>query len=168
MERQKIAEEMRLQDKWYEEARYMKPEKFQDFFRHLSEDYEHDYGTVCHAMAAIGLAAMWAFNNSDGARGGITGFQSGIVLWQVIKEWEFRDNECGLRLQDMDNLLYPQYAYHFNSISQRQWTAVQEKARKCIEENKKNGTAHPDIVEHWKSIVNGIVPFGLHIRGEKE
>lgn len=53
-----ITEEMHLQDEWYKKAKSMKPEDFPEFFRELTEDYIHDYGTVCHAMAAIGLAAM--------------------------------------------------------------------------------------------------------------
>lgn len=71
MEKQIITEGMQIQDEWFKEANSsMTLEKFLEFFRYLSEDYVHDYGTVCHAMAAVGLAAMWAFNNSEGARGG--------------------------------------------------------------------------------------------------
>ena len=74
MEKKAITEDMGLQKGWYERAKSMKPDVFPEFFRELTEDYKHDYGTVCHAMAAVGLAAMFAFNNSDGTRGGITGF----------------------------------------------------------------------------------------------
>ena len=80
MSRKPITEDMYLQDEWYKRGKSMKPEDFPEFFRELTEDYEHDYGTVCHAMAAIGLAAMRAFDRSEGARGGITGFQAGCVM----------------------------------------------------------------------------------------
>lgn len=69
MEKKAITEDMGLQKEWYERAKSMKPEDFAEFFRELTEDYEHDYGTVCHAMAAVGLAAMRAFDRSEGARG---------------------------------------------------------------------------------------------------
>ena len=155
-----ITEDMHLQDEWYKRAYSMKPDDFPEFFRELTEDYEHDYGTVCHAMAAIGLAAMWAFNKSEGARGGITGFQAGYVMWQIIRHMNYESNKCGLRLLDMDDLLYPQYEHKFVAISEDTWDAVRKEAQKRLTER---GTAHPDVVAHWKSIVNGKIPFGLRI-----
>lgn len=160
MSRKPITEDMRLQDEWYKRAYSMKPDDFPDFFREMTEDYVHDYGTVCHAMAAIGLAAMCAFNNSEGARGGITGFQAGCVMWEVIRHMNYEDNKCGLRLLNMDDLLYPQYEHKFCSISSNTWEAVQKEAQKRLSER---STAHPDVVAHWKSIVNGKIPFGLRI-----
>ena len=160
MSRKPITEDMRLQDEWYKRAYNMKPDDFPEFFRELTEDYEHDYGTVCHAMAAIGLAAMWAFNKSEGARGGITGFQAGCVMWEVIRHMNYENNKCGLRLLDMDDLLYPQYEHKFTAISKDTWDAVKKEAQNRLLER---GNAHPDVVAHWESIVNGKVPFGLKI-----
>lgn len=231
-----ITEDMGLQNEWYKRAKSMKPDEFPEFFREMTEDYVHDYGTVCHAMAAVGLAAMFAFNNSEGARGGITGFQAGCVMWQVIIYMNYQSNKCGLRLLDMDNLLYPQYEHKFHSISSGAWKAVQKEAKNKISESKakhekylkemeqykldldkfkedvkefelkhpeypkyeddpkfyehlrygnaeewnkekekeENGflftpmepydnAAHPNVIAHWESIVNGKVPFGLRI-----
>lgn len=160
MSRKPITEDMHLQDEWYKRAKDMKPEDFLDFANELSKRYEHDYGTVCHAMAAIGLAAMWAFNNSEGARGGITGFQADCVMWEVIRHMNYENNKCGLRLLDMDDLLYPQYEHKFCSISSDTWDAVKKEAQNRLLER---GNAHPDVVAHWESIVNGKVPFGLRI-----
>ena len=160
MSRKPITEDMNLQDEWHKKAKSMKPEDLPEFFRHLTEDYHHDYGTVCHAMAAIGLAAMWAFNKSEGARGGITGFQAGCVMWEVIRHMNYEDNKCGLRLLNMDDLLYPQYEHKFCSISSDTWEAVKKEAQKRLSGR---GAAHPDVVAHWESIVNGKVPFGLKI-----
>lgn len=160
MEKKEITEEMGLQKEWYERAKSMRPEDFPEFFREMTEDYIHDYGTVCHAMAAVGLAAMFAFNNSEGACGGITGFQAGCVMWQVIRHMNYEDNKCGLRLLNMDDLLYPQYEHKFCSISSDTWETVKKEAQKRLSER---GTAHPDVVSHWKSIVNGKIPFGLKI-----
>lgn len=135
MGKQAITEEMHIQDEWYRQAKSMKPKDFQEFFRHLTEDYTHDYGTVCHAMAAIGLAAMRAFNKSEGARGGITGFQAGCVMWEVIRHMNYENNKCGLRILDMDDLLYPQCEYKFHTISIDTWNVVQEEAKNRISEN---------------------------------
>ena len=160
MEKKEITEEAGLQNEWYKRAKSMRPEDFPEFFREMTEDYIHDYGTVCHAMAAVGLAAMFAFNNSDGARGGITGFQAGCVMWEVIRHMNYENNKCGLRLLDMDDLLYPQYEHKFTAISKDTWDAVKKEAQKRLLER---GAAHPDVVAHWKSIVNGEIPFGLRI-----
>ena len=160
MEKKAITEDMGLQNEWYKRAKSMKPEDFPGFFREMTEDYIHDYGTVCHAMAAVGLAAMFAFNNSDGTRGGITGFQAGCVMWEVIRYMNYENNKCGLRLLDMDDLLYPQYEHKFTAISKDTWDAVKKEAQKRLLER---GAAHPDVVAHWESIVNGKVPFGLRI-----
>lgn len=161
MEKQIITEGMHIQDEWFKKANSsMTLEKFLEFLRHLSEDYVHDYGTVCHAMAAIAVAAMWAFNKSEGARGGITGFQAGCVMWDVIRHMNYENNKCGLRLIDMDDLLYPQYEYKFCSISSDTWEAVKKEAQNRLSER---STAHPDVVAHWKSIVNGGIPFGLRV-----
>ena len=160
MEKKEITEEMGLQEEWYERAKSMRPEDFPEFFREMTEDYIHDYGTVCHAMAAVGLAAMFAFNNSEGACGGITGFQAGCVMWEVIRYMNYENNKCGLRLLDMDDLLYPQYEHKFTAISKDTWDAVKKEAQKRLLER---GAAHPDVVAHWESIVNGKVPFGLGI-----
>ena len=138
----------------------MKPDDLPEFFREMTEDYVHDYGTVCHAMAAIGLAAMYAFNKSDGARGGITGFQAGCVMWNVIRHMNYESNKCGLRLQNMDDLLYPQYEYKFTAISEETWDSVKREAQSCLLECE---YAHPAVVAHWKSIVDGNIPFGLRI-----
>ena len=145
MEKKAITEDMGLQKEWYERAKSMRPEDFPEFFREMTEDYIHDYGTVRHAMAAVGLAAMFAFNNSDGARGGITGFQSDCVMWQVIRHMNYENNKCGLRLLDMDNLLYPQYEHKFTATSKGTWDVVKKEAQKRLLER---GTAHPDVVDH--------------------
>ena len=236
MGKKAITEDMGVHYEWYKRAKSMKPDAFHKFFRELSEDYIHDYGTVCHAMAAVGLAAMYAFNNSEGARGGITGFQAVRVMWDVIRHMNYESNKCGLRLQDMDLLLYPQYEYKFRAIDSYTWKYVQEAAKNRIAENEKvhekylndmkqyfldlekfkvdvkafeaehpeypkyeddpkfyehlgcgaaeewdrekekeesgflfaprkpcDSVAHPDVVAHWESIVNGKVPFGLRI-----
>lgn len=162
MEKQIITEGMHIQDEWFKEANSsMTPEKFPEFFRHLSEDYVHDYGTVCHAMAAVALAAMWAFNNSEGARGGITGFQAGCVMWQVIREWNYKNNKTGLRIQDMDNLLYPQYEYKFNTIDKDVWKAVQEEARSRIKESVE---AHKKYISDMKQYQKDVEKFKVDVK----
>ena len=92
---------------------------------------------------------------------GITGFQAGFVMWDFIKDWSFRGNKCGLKIVNYDDMLYPQYNHKFQkTISKDTFEALQ----KAAEDNlKKGGYANPNVIKHWKSIVDGNVPFGYII-----
>lgn len=229
-----ITEEMGVHKQWFEEAQKQTVETLSEFVRHLVEDYEHDYGTICHAITAAGLAGMYAVENSPA--GGITGFQAGCIMWGIAQQWQYKNNKCGLRILDYDNLLYPQYENSFKSISKdvletvrkeasnriamheksvadwevahAKWTHDMEKFKVDVVEWQKQhpeyppyednpmfykhlgcGTAkdwederkkeesgfmfepsepcepsvHPDVMSHWLSIVDGVVPFDLKV-----
>lgn len=154
-------EEMHLEKEWFKKAIDQTFETLPDFIKHVMDDYEHDYGTVCHAISACAIAAAWAANSMDGACGGITGFQAGFVMWDFIRQWQHNGNKTGLQIIDWDNMLYPQYAYKFDkTIPKSIWHKIQEQAG----ENLKNFPDADDrVIEHWKSIVNGKVPFGYRV-----
>lgn len=139
--KQQITEEMKIHDEWYKEAKKQTVETLSEFVRHLTEDYSHNCGTICHAVAAAGIAAMCAVDNSP--TGGITEFQAGCIMWKVIREWNFQNNKTGLKILDYDNLLYPQYENSFISISSKIWESVKKEAQNKI--NKNN-----DAVKKWK------------------
>ena len=156
MSKQIIDEGMHPEKEWFEQAGKQTTETLMGFINHVMNDYEHDYGTVVHAVAACALAAAYAANNSDS--GGITGFQAGCVMWDFIRGWQYPTNECGLKLLNYDNMLYPQYDYRFGkTLSKGVWESLQKKAAKNLEDKK---PAADIVIEHWKSIVNGVVPFG--------
>lgn len=143
---------------WYKEAEQITPETFMAFFNHLANDYKHDYGTICHAVSACAIAACSAMNET--AQGGITGFQAGCVMWGFIQHWMHFDSP--LRLINYGEMLYPQYSDEFEktiTINTFEW--LQKEAIKRIETSK---DVHPDVVEHWKSIVDGKIPFGYKIK----
>jgi len=153
-----ITEEQGIHKEWAEEVKEMTLEKLPEFIRKLTQDYIHDYGTICHAIASGAIATAKAIDRSPA--GGITGFQAGCIMWEMIRQWGvFGDGP--LRMQQMENLLFPQYAYKFTTISQDIWDRIQAMARENIA---KNETAHPDVIAHWKSIEAGRVPFGLSVR----
>lgn len=157
---EKITEEMHLEKEWFEDARKQTVETLPAFVNHIMNDYDHDYGTVCHAVAACAIAAMEAANNTP--NGGITGFQAGFVMWDFVRQVCYSSNKCGLRLIDYDNFLYPQYAYKYEkTISPATWKAIQEQAKKNLDDR---DHAHSAILEHWKSIVDGKVPFGYIVK----
>lgn len=153
-----VTEEMHPEKAWFAEARKMTEEELPDFYARIIHGYNHDYGTVCHAVAACALAAAWAACKDVG----LSGFQAGFVMWDFIKNWTKSGNECGLRLIDYDNMLYPQYEERFDkTIHKDNWRMIQKKA---IENLEKEKIAHPDVIEHWKKIANGAVPFGYRVK----
>ena len=157
-----ITEEDGIHKEWYKQAKAQTLDTLQEFLRHLTEDYVHDYGTICHAVAASGVAAMNAVNHSP--TGGITGFQAGAVMWEVIRAWNAFGlaDDVPMRIVHYDNLLYPQYADKFAlTISRDTWGWVQARAQQLIAGG---GSSHPEVQAHWQSIVDGQVPFGLTVK----
>jgi hypothetical protein len=127
------SDQFRLAKKeWIETAMGCTLETLPAFLSRLTESYEHDYGTICHAVALAAVAAAQAVNHSP--TGGITGFQAGAVMWGFIAEWNHSSNKTGMRLMDYDNFLFPQYASQFEKrISGGVWAAIQKEAKINIE-----------------------------------
>jgi len=163
---EKINEEQHLEKEWFKEATEQIIETLPKFINHVMNDYEHDYGTICNAIAACSLAAAWAANKHE--QGGITGYQAGFVMWDFIKGWMYSNNKTALRIIDYDNMLYPQYEEKFDKvISKEIFEGIQKEAKNrldAFEANPENDYAHPNVVKHWKSIVAGNVPFGYRIK----
>ena len=161
MEKKPIDEKMHLEKEWFAKAanEIHTPEDLTNFAKELFENYQHDYGTVCHAVSALALAGAWLGTKIEG----ITSFQAGFVMWDFIKEWKFSNNECGLRIINYDDMLYPQYEGKFTSktINPWQWNKLQELAKKKLEEEL--GVVE-SVRAHWQSIVDGKVPFGYIVK----
>ena len=162
-------------------------DKLVEFLKDVRDNYNTDYGTAPRAIAQASVATAWYLAYVFG----ITGFQAGFVMWDFIRDWQYRNNECGLKIIDYDNMLYPQYEYKFTekTISKRQWEALQKKAQKEIDRiqetvesynrNQAEGMekfinkegrdwvetdfCNVRVLNHWKSIVEGIVPFGYRV-----
>ena len=158
MSKLKISEEDKVHEEWYNKSDSMTLKELPEFHRHLMEDYEHDYGTICHALASGAIATMWAMNKEP--QGGITGFQAGAVMWQLIRGWNFKHNKTGMKLVDYDDLLYPQYEEKFEKIiSKDTWEALQKEAKERIA----GGSGSEEVQQHWQSIVDGKIPFGYRL-----
>lgn len=128
------------------------------FLLNVKDNYNTGYGTAPRAIAQAALATAWYLSSEFG----ITGFQAGFVMWDFIRDWQYSHNECGMKIVDYDNMLYPQYDYHFEkTISKDTWAALQKAAEKNLKDRE---YAHPDVIKHWESIVNGKVPFGYVVR----
>lgn len=124
---------------------------------------EIDYGTICMAVAFAGAAAAWAVERSP--QGGVTGFQAGFIGWELLRQWGSPTlGKTGTRIVNFDDLLYPQYAYKFHTLSKETWEKVQAEAARLVAEP--HDYAHPDVVAHWRSVADGGIPFGLKLEAE--
>lgn len=155
-ERKKITEESGEHKAWAQEAKNQTMESLPAFMSKLADGYEHDYGTICHALSAAAVGAASALNNS--AQGGITGFQAGCVMWGFIQTW-MNYQDTPLLLMNMNDMLYPQYENKFRTISAETWGHLQKKAA----ENLSAIGGHEAVRDHWASIVAGRVPFGFRV-----
>lgn len=144
-----------IKKEWQEKAKKCTVETLPAFLVELTEKYQHDYGTICHAIAIAAIAAAWAVDHSP--PGGITGFQAGAIMWQFIREWNCSSNKTGLRLVDYDNFLYPQYAGKFQKVlSKDVWENIQKEALAKIEEADKN---YGEYLENLKQYKEDIAAF---------
>jgi hypothetical protein len=189
-----ITEEQNLQEQWYLRAKEATLETLPEFIRHLMNDYQHDYGTVCHAIAASAVAAAWAAERQP--QGGITGFQASAIAWEFLGAWS--DIKAPARIVQYKEMLYPQMSDKFQKvITAETWEWLQARAREHLAELPKQreearayyeqrlqefraaleaGEATEEdrpeywepvaesVVEHWESIVAGTVPFGYVVR----
>lgn len=129
-----------------------------DFLKRVKDNCNTGYGTAPRSIAQAALATAWYLASDFG----ITGFQAGCVMWDFIRDWMCSSNECGMKIIDYDNMLYPQYDDKFDkTISSDTFEALQKKAKKNLKESE---YAHPDVINHWKSIVKGNVPFGYVVK----
>ena len=152
-----IKEEDNEQEQWYKDAREQTLDTLPYFINHLLKDYQHDYGTICHALAAGAVATTRAMNHSD--QGGMTGFQTGAIMWEYMEHWN--NVKPPAKLVRYESMLDPQYDYkHEKTISSGTMDWLQNKAAEKLKER----NLHPFLRIHLRSIVYGKVPFGYEIR----
>jgi len=152
--RKPITEEQGIQKEWYAEAKIMTLKKLPKFLKKLADGYRHDYGTICHAVAAGAVAAGNAMNKSR--QGGITGFQASAVMWCFIEAWT--GDKAPAKLVKYEKMLYPQYAKSFEKIIDKSvWEWLQEQAKEHLKDVE---GAHEKVIAHWTRIAEGNVPFG--------
>jgi len=147
-------------DGWFKEVDEIRNyDDMKDFIHKIMSDYDHDYGTIVHAMTAGAMAAIKAMNR-DKWQGGITGFQASCIMWEFIKRFMHYDGP--MRLLQFENLLYPQYKHHFDkAISEDTWKWLQAEAKKHLSSGH---SMSQDVKAHMQSIVDGNVPFWFQIK----
>ncbi len=170
MEKIKLEEETAKEviNQWKKESGEQSMETLPVFLNHLVNDYEHDYGTIVRAITAGMMATFSAINKSD--QGGVSGFQASFIGWSMVDEF-LHTGSCGAMLVKFEDMLYPQYEEKFtrNEISKKLWKRLQEEANlKLVDAAVSPDMQNTKVVDHWKSIVAGVVPFGYTVKEEEE
>lgn len=156
-----VTEEMHPEVKWFEEAKKQTFDTLPKFIDKMMNEYIHDYGTICHAIGACAVATA----SAGASLYGITGFQAGFVMWDFIRYWLYESNKCGLHIVNWDDMLYPQNIEKFEkTMDENVWEHLQEQAKLRLKEYEDvEETCHHAVLEHWKSIASGTVPFGYKV-----
>lgn len=155
-----ITEQDKEHEKWYQEAKQQTPETLQGWVNHLINDYEHDYGTIIHAMAAGALGTINVIDHSP--QGGITGFQASGVMWNFVQHWLHQEGKP-MRLVEFEKMLYPQYESSFKTISSSTADWLKIEARKKL---LSGDGLNSDVRTHLERVAGGEIPFGYTISNE--
>lgn len=155
-----VSREFEVRDELKEKRKDIQTfEDLTHFLKDVLDNYNIGYGESPRAMAQAILATAWFFADKFG----ITGFQAGFVMWDFIRDWQFSSNECGLKITDYDDMLYPQYEDRFEkTITKYTWEKLKEEAEKRLSA----AYGAPEVRNHWLSIVKGNMPFGYSVEGE--
>ena len=130
------------------------------FLQKVKDTYNTGYGIAPRAIAQAALATAWYLSSEFG----ITGFQASFVMWDFIMDWQYRNNKCGMRIVNYDDMLYPQYEYKFDKImSKETFETLQKEARNNLLNRE---SAHPNVISHWLDIISGKPPFGYTINND--
>ena len=151
--------ELAKRDQWMKEAREQTMETLPSFLDKLKNEGNCGYGLAVRATACAALGGAWAICKEFG----ITGFQASCAMWDFIVGWMYNHNKCGLKMVDYDKMLYPQYESYFEkTITQNTWDKLQEQAKEeLLRANEEPCSGR--VIEHWKSIAEGNIPFGYSI-----
>jgi hypothetical protein len=156
--------ELKLKDEWYKEAREQTLETLPAFMKKVLDVPDHDYGTICCAVAACALGAARAADNHPNA--GITGFQAGRIMWDFVIEWLHIDGPA--RLVQYYDMLYPQYEHKFvdKTINKSAADWLRDRARKELAEGPERlADINPDLKKHWELLAEGRLPWGYRVEG---
>ena len=151
-----------IRKKWYEEARRCRLDdgSLLKFMKRLVGKYEHDYGTIVHAMTAAAIAGAYAVEHSP--QGGITGFQHSCFIMEFLAKEQFSNNKFGFFVRDVDDILYPQYQEKFCKLKISSKTAdkIRQEAKMNLA-NKNNGV--PPVRDWWQRLADGNFPEWVEI-----
>lgn len=132
-------------------------------FYDLAEDIENycNNSTSYDSAAENTAKAIYEVAEFMANKVGLTGFQASYAMIKALQKFNYGSNKCGIRVLDMDEMLYSQYEYKFRTISRKTWDTIRAEAEHLL---KTTEDAHPAVIEHWQFIANGNIPFGYKIK----
>ena len=151
-------------DSWFDESWNVTRETLPDYISKIMDEYSFDYGSYVYAVTACALATAHACGKE------LSGFQASYVGLQFVYQWTYSHVKSGISVRNWDDMLYPQYADEFcNTIPKHTWKRLQKEAKERIANYKRSiddqsaRYIHPDVLNHWQSIVDGKIPFGYKV-----
>ena len=156
-------DEKEYRDARYAEAKNVKtPAELAAFVEKVSNE-PHDYGTIIYACCAAMHAAFHTVNASP--NGGITGFQAGCLMWEMVRQYGMFGKEGLLRIQDFSNLMYPQYDEKFGARISREWAdKLKETAAAKLRELPSSGSSK--VRQRMQEIADGRLPEFVSVSDE--
>ena len=154
-----------LYEEWKKQAKECTPDTVGEFIRKLVNGHHHDYDSIAVALSVAALAGAWAVEH-DAAQGGLTGFQWGWASHRTVAMMNYENSKFGIRIQDMDNLLYPQYADNFAFVKVSRTFAEKLRAEAQRRLEKENGAptaVAPSVLAWWTLLANGDFPTWLRV-----
>ena len=151
-------------NEWYCLAETANIGDLQSIINHIMNDYNHDYGSYVHAVAACSLATAWACGKE------LSGYQASCVGLEFLMHWTYDYVKSGISIRNWDNMLYPQYEDTFDKvIPKRIWKKLQKEAQSRVDDFYNDPESRfrstPKVIQHQKSIAYGNPPFGYSIEG---
>lgn len=135
-------------------------DKFNSFYKEITNQPINEGNIVEMASAFILAAANTLVQKYPKM---FTKDRSGEIMWNFIRSWLPEFSFSPLRMLIYEDLLYPQFARNFKTISQDIFEWIQNTAKNHLERHK---DASPDLKVHWQSIIDGQIPYGLILEEE--
>lgn len=134
-------------------------EQLLEFLDKEIENEELTKDNIDHAIAAFMLAASNVLVQKHGNL--IDKDKAGDIMWNFIRHWLPEFAYAPIRMLIYEDLLFPQFERNFKTITKD----IQEWVKKQAEHNLKThgDKAAPELVEHWRKIINGYIPYDLEL-----
>jgi len=148
-------------DNIYKQVLDVKDKKsFDSFFKEIKQLLDKNPED---AMSALILAAGNLAIHS--LKKPISKDTAGKVMWNFIRHWLPDFASSPLRLLIYEDMLNPAFEKHFTTITPDILHWLQEKAKWNLENIK---DASDELKQHWQSVVEGKIPFGIKLLVEEE
>jgi len=146
---------------WYDRAREVTVETLPEYFAWLLDSGDVDYEDLAHMIGAAALAGAQAVDGSK--HGGVSAAQGSRAMWCFVHAWLRSSNF--LRMIDFGSMLFPQNHYLFDpTMPPEVWHWLQDQAAAHLADDFGIPPAER-VAAHWRSIVDGRVPFGYTVTG---